>query len=76
MAEEMRQLSILATLLTTVLISSNLILIVLCEPEIITANSSKLDARISHNVKQFVETKSLDDKEGFVLDDVLAIAEC
>ncbi|KAJ0079076.1 hypothetical protein Patl1_23793 [Pistacia atlantica] len=75
MAEEMRQLSILATLLTTVLISSNLIPIVLCEPEIITTDSSKLDTRISHNVKQFVQTKSLDDKEGFVLDDVLAIAE-
>ncbi|KAJ0079077.1 hypothetical protein Patl1_23792 [Pistacia atlantica] len=75
MAEEMRQLSILATLLTTVLISSNRIPMVLCEPKIIAADSSKLDAWIGQNVKQFVETKSLDDKEGSVLDDVLAIAE-
>ncbi|KAJ0078868.1 hypothetical protein Patl1_23804 [Pistacia atlantica] len=75
MAEEMRQLSILATLLTTVLISSNRVPMVLCDPKIIAADSSKLDAWIGQNVKQFVETKSLDDKEGSILDDVLAIAE-
>ncbi|KAJ0032034.1 hypothetical protein Pint_13571 [Pistacia integerrima] len=75
MAEEMKQFAILATLLTTVLISSNLIPIAVCEPEIIPADSSKLDAWIGQNVKQFIETKSLDDKEGSVLDDVLVTAE-
>ncbi|KAJ0032033.1 hypothetical protein Pint_13570 [Pistacia integerrima] len=75
MAEEMKKFSILATLLTIVLISSNLIPIVVCEPEIIPTDSSKLDAWIGQNIKQFVETKSLDDKEGSVLDDVLATAE-
>lgn len=75
MAEEMKQFSILATLLTIVLIYSNLIPIVVCEPEIIPADSSKLDAWIGQNVKQFIETKSLDDKKGSVLDDVLATAE-
>ncbi|XP_031253029.1 putative pectinesterase 63 [Pistacia vera] len=75
MAEEKKQFSILATLLTTVLFSSNLIPIVVCELEIMPADSSKLDAWIGQNVKQFVETKSLDDKEGSVLDDVLATAE-
>ncbi|KAJ0090239.1 hypothetical protein Patl1_13664 [Pistacia atlantica] len=75
MAEEKKQFSILATLLTTVLFSSNLIPIVVCELETMPADSSKLDAWIGQNVKQFVETKSLDDKEGSVLDDVLATAE-
>ncbi|KAJ0092076.1 hypothetical protein Patl1_26385 [Pistacia atlantica] len=52
-----------------------LIPIVLCEPEILPADSSKLDAWIGQNVKQFVETKSLDDEKGSILDDVLATAE-
>ncbi|KAJ0092078.1 hypothetical protein Patl1_26383 [Pistacia atlantica] len=75
MAEETKRFYILATLLKTILISYSLIPIVLCEPEILPADSSKLDAWIGQNVKQFVETKSLDDEKGSILDDVLATAE-
>ncbi|KAJ0090241.1 hypothetical protein Patl1_13666 [Pistacia atlantica] len=40
-----------------------------------TGDSYQLDAWIGQNVKQLVETKSLGDKEGSILDDVLATAK-